>query len=276
MNSKMLSAVITILVLLVLLVIVVISVLPSNANRVFIYNSSGSVVTDIHLVLSKSRNGQFLKKTIMLLPAGEKAFVEFRATDLSVRLEFELGGKKFAVEEEYIDLWIGEGWAFEILQNGSVVAGYDHGAGKNRTSSYWPADKPEVIVTTTPLTLEEARTKLTVALPDNSSNIMFAGYSEFMAYEFYLKFEAPVEVCKKHSQEMIDNYYDRNPGGRRKISLGKLKNIPRINPDPVFGNLAWFDVNKTKKGYQAGTTGHDEPLIIIDSNRGVFYYMLMD
>jgi len=60
--------------------------------------------------------------------AGEEILVPTEATVISIRLSFTLDGQSH-VHEDGTDLWRGELWAMEILSDGSVRSGYDHGSG---------------------------------------------------------------------------------------------------------------------------------------------------
>ena len=98
-------------------------------------NSSGSRVDDLQIILQVFSHVERPKgsgppysetHTTPTVPAGDAFTVRHRFSDFSARLRFSLAGTVYAYEEEYIDHWLGEGWVFEILENGAVRSGYDY------------------------------------------------------------------------------------------------------------------------------------------------------
>lgn len=57
-----------------------------------------------------------------------------------------------------------------------------------------------------PISLEVARQELDIPLPGNATNILYAQYAQWIAYEFMLKFEAPLDVCKSHALLLIERH----------------------------------------------------------------------
>lgn len=127
-----------------------------------------------------------------------------------------------------------------------------------------------------PVSLEDARQQLSIPLPDGAANILYGQYAELSAHEFVLRFEAPVEVCKSHAEVLINRHNRDNPGSR--VS-GELREIteppPTILAQPPL-NITWFDIDNIRNGVVTGEVGSHQPRIWIDTERGVFYYIVTD
>jgi len=116
------------------------------------------------------------------------------------------------------------------------------------------------------LTASEARKHIAVSLPDEATNIRFAGYREWIAADDYLRFEAPVDVCLKHAAVMmpkspLQQHQDRSSSAGTHPSSLHLK------------DLSWFDL---KRATNVVSARDGMKALFIDQDRGVFYYRFTD
>lgn len=132
---------------------------------------------------------------------------------------------------------------------------------------------PRVNRTTKALSLEDAREKCPIALPDGAANIRFFERGQWIAYTSLVKFEAPVEICKQHARNLLESHNmensDRNP-----ISTQLQKLSSRPTKKTFY--TEWFDVHNIEKGLCGGKIGSHCPQIWIDEERGIFYYCYTD
>lgn len=127
-----------------------------------------------------------------------------------------------------------------------------------------------------PVSLEVARQQLGIPFPDGATNILYGQYAQSIAYEFMLKFEAPLDVCKSHAIVLIERHNTNMPDQLVPGELRELTEAPApIPPKPPL-NVTWFDVHKINKGFVAGEIGSHKPRIWIDSERNLFYYIYTD
>ena len=127
-----------------------------------------------------------------------------------------------------------------------------------------------------PITLEQARKDLKFPLPNEASDIYYAHYAQWIAYNFMIKFQAPIEICKSHAICLIEKYNKENPDKKITPELIEIIEPPfPAETGPPF-NITWFDVHNIKNGFEIGTGAIHQPSIWIDSDRNLFYYRLTD
>lgn len=137
------------------------------------------------------------------------------------------------------------------------------------------ASKASVSVLTEPISLEEARKKLDIPLPDRASNILYAGYAEWVAYDFILKFEAPVDICKSHALLLLEEHNKQTSQEKLPLEFRTITETPTISGKLPF-DIDWFDIHNIKNGLLAGDSGSHQPMIWIDTDRNIFYYRYTD
>lgn len=142
---------------------------------------------------------------------------------------------------------------------------------------FGPADN-FVTKVDSPLTLEQAREELSFPLPDEASDIYYAHYFQWIAYDFIVKFKAPVEVCKSHALLLVEQYNENEGNVDRHIPLEFMDIIkpPRILQISEPLNVDWFDVQHIKSGLMIGKDNPSQPCIWIDADRNLFYYRMTD
>jgi hypothetical protein len=115
----------------------------------------------------------------------------------------------------------------------------------------------------------EARKHITISLPDEATNIRFAGYREWLAVEDLMRFEAPTDTCLKHAELVL-------PG--KEILPINAEDLARAARQPFgshFKDSSWFDLHKaTNVVHISG--GPSQAEIWIDQDRGVLYYRMTD
>jgi hypothetical protein len=108
-----------------------------------------------------------------------------------------------------------------------------------------------------------------VPLPPEARNIRVAGWSQWIAHESYLRFEAPVPVCLQHAAKVLPDET------LLPVPANVLANIRPVQPG-IFKDFSWFDLTTAQNVVGAGGGGSQQPQIWVDQKRGVFYYRLMD
>jgi hypothetical protein len=129
-----------------------------------------------------------------------------------------------------------------------------------------------------PFTLEQARKNIRLPLPDEASDIYYAYYAQWIAYDFIVKFKAPVETCKSHAMLLIKQYNENEGNADRHIPL-EFKDITEPPQMVQIGpplNVDWFDVSHIKNGLMIAGNNSMQPSIWIDTDRNLFYYRLTD
>jgi len=136
---------------------------------------------------------------------------------------------------------------------------------------------PENFVTKvdSPISLEQAREEVPFPLPDEASDIYYAHFRYLMAYEFLVKFKAPLEICKSHAIYIIQRYNENetNPDRHILLEFNEITDTPLPVWDSDFPlNITWFDLENIKKGLRID----DGISIWIDTDRNIFYYCETD
>lgn len=126
---------------------------------------------------------------------------------------------------------------------------------------------------------EAVKSGFAFPFPEAAKNIQFATYSFGFAYEWLVKFEAPVSVCEQHVAEVLKQHEIRwKSTGMPKQEALLTEEIDHVEYTE-FGTLKptpWFDPGSIKKCLHVGRPGCSTPEIWIDREKGVFYYRLTD
>lgn len=97
-----------------------------HPNRAVIRNRSGAELHDVHLVLRDLQDKVYLEERMDRLAPRDEIVFRHGHNDSRGKLRFLLKDQQHSFDEEYIDLWTGEGWVFEILDDGKVQTNYDY------------------------------------------------------------------------------------------------------------------------------------------------------
>jgi len=123
----------------------------------------------------------------------------------------------------------------------------------------------------TPMTYEEAYSKkLGFPLPKGCFNVTYAEVADWQLHDIYARFEAPVDVCLRHIDTVLawhDSMYKNNTS----YPKAEITNSMRGGGDLTIP-APWFDLDKLKHGIEAGTNASHQPMIWVDTDRGVFYF----
>ena len=129
-----------------------------------------------------------------------------------------------------------------------------------------------------PISLEQAREEVPLPLPDEASDIYYSHFRYFMAYDFKVKFNAPLEVCKSHAMDIIQKYNENKNDWDRPVALEFIVISEPLSQSqdsedtyPPL-NITWFDTYNIENGLEIG----DNPTIWIDTDRNIFYYSASD
>jgi hypothetical protein len=143
----------------------------------------------------------------------------------------------------------------------------------------WRTDKP--------LSYQEAKANghCPISLPPEAKNIQFVDfYAGYGGFARYVRFEAPAEVCSEHARLILNEH-------NSKVTMDSLR--VRVVSEPLseerarafaesakqgeeVSRAAWFDSDAIRKGEAWGDFGSHMPAILIDLERGVFYYRCTD
>lgn len=131
----------------------------------------------------------------------------------------------------------------------------------------------EVIRSERPMSLAEARAIFRHPYPDSAKNIRYAHFREWIGYETFLRFEAPVEDCLAFAEKIIADSHAYHG------ITDPLK--PQLNPlkGPVEHSLVksqdlkndWFDIENIHQGLESRNGPSHSPKVWIDTERGVCY-----
>jgi hypothetical protein len=124
-----------------------------------------------------------------------------------------------------------------------------------------------------PATPAQAQKYTGVPLPAEAHNIGVAGYRQWIQFEQYVRFEAPVDVCLKYAAKVV-------PGATlQPIDEYEIKRGGGPIREGVFTDFGWFDLAKGKNVVGAaggpGTPGQMGD-VWVDQDRGVFYFRKTD
>ncbi|MEI8195515.1 MAG: hypothetical protein WCI73_06375 [Phycisphaerae bacterium] len=119
-----------------------------------------------------------------------------------------------------------------------------------------------------PLTYAEARRHSPISLPPSARNIWIAKHRQWVGFEEYVRFEAPLAECEAFAESLLQN--------EKLAPVDLTDQEPRhpISPKGIH-DLSWFDLAKVKNGLR-NDGNMTLKQIYIDRDRGVFYYVNSD
>ena len=128
-----------------------------------------------------------------------------------------------------------------------------------------------------PLLLAEVK-GMKFPFPATATNIQFAEYQEFMAYEYVVRFEAPKEDCLATVAKVVEAFKS-NSSPYQVAELSKIEPLKQqrnhVRQVADF-QVPWFDPENIQDGVEAGEWNSHRPKIWIDTARGVFYFQYTD
>ena len=140
----------------------------------------------------------------------------------------------------------------------------------------WGIFFPHETKTSGPVSLDRAQ-DCPIPLPPSARNIQFYKWYPFNFFIEFVRFEAPVEDCMGHVETVLAVWrkdFDYLSDLPKPVS--DLEEPPRLHAFAKERGVAWFDPHSIRKGVSASGGGSGVPMIWVDTERGVFYYMLTD
>ncbi|MGC4001778.1 MAG: hypothetical protein QM811_00915 [Pirellulales bacterium] len=118
-------------------------------------------------------------------------------------------------------------------------------------------------------TAADARKTLTMPLPDEATNIRFAGYHEWIAMDEILRFDAPIDVCINHAIELYPN---------ERFEVVSDEDLRRVLPPSAseLPDSGWFDLANATDVVTIGSHAAPHGRVWVDRARGVFYSQRTD
>lgn len=120
-----------------------------------------------------------------------------------------------------------------------------------------------------PISAREAESIVGVKVPPEATNIRAASYRQWIEYAQYLRFEAPVDVCRRFASTVVPKATTQ-PADQ--FDLSGNARTPRPN---AFTDFSWFDLDKAQDVFTVGG-GPSQPQVWVDQTRGVVYYCKTD
>lgn len=165
-----------------------------------------------------------------------------------------------------------------------------NGCGVQTTPIYTvndPSDANTTWRSTKPLTFEEEKAigKCPIPLPPEAIDIQYVDfYAGYGGFSRYVRFVAPLAVCQEHANRLISKHNTEQTQASLRVEL---------NPKPLerdYGELLaasarsgetvaqaqWFDTDKIQNGIVWGNNQGHMPVVVIDRDRQVFYYLISD
>lgn len=144
------------------------------------------------------------------------------------------------------------------------------------------AFRPDITQSVQPETVEQARkhdvSMIGIPLPDSAKNVQYAFFSQWIALLELVRFEAPEEDCRAVAEAIVAKYNvecpDRKIPGLRSINCVPEPDQPTVGRELL--SAPWFTPQTIRTGLVAGACGGRQPMVWIDTQRGVLYYRRAD
>ena len=133
---------------------------------------------------------------------------------------------------------------------------------------------PTIIQGAQPISINEVRKVFPPGVPDSAKNIHYAVYAEYVAFLECVRFDAPVDDCIAHAQQVLAQFNAQHPNAQIQ-GLRPIKETVMIDEQSPL-SLPWFDPQSIKTGLVGGERGSHQPSIWIDAEKGIFYYHYSD
>lgn len=175
-----------------------------------------------------------------------------------------------------------------ILVGALVLAGCGGPPPKIAYTVNDPKDPNTTWRTERPLTYAEAISagKCPISLPEKASNIQYVDfYAGYTGFAQIVRFEAPVSVCREHARKVLETFNAYVKQESMKVSVHALafdRSMAKSLSDEArwgmedVARAPWFDTDAIRSGEIWGQNESHKPIILIDTDRGVFYFLLSD
>jgi hypothetical protein len=128
----------------------------------------------------------------------------------------------------------------------------------------------ECLLTPARLSLAMAREDSPIPLPDGARNIQYAAWGFWIAHQEYVRFEASASVCLEHARQIMQSR--AREAGSAVIVQGISGPLQNPERSEQLGDLRWFDLERYKTGVEFSLTNRPGPHVLVDTNRGCFYF----
>ena len=128
-----------------------------------------------------------------------------------------------------------------------------------------------------PLSLSEAkqRKETDFPFPSSATNIYYATYSDWQAYEYLLRFDATPADCEATIARALAWHETRNRTSATYQTV--TVSTPTALPETLWlERVWWWESEVVKHGLFAGEDLSHKPMIWVDSDLGRFYYRCTD
>ena len=116
---------------------------------------------------------------------------------------------------------------------------------------------------------------LPVALPRDATDVQFASYAEWQAFELFVAFRAPPATCEAYAREVLAAFNRANPNRRVAADLVPIAGaVDRIQSGTLA--VGWFRPDAIGSGVEGGERGSHQPKVWVDAATGTFYYLYTD
>lgn len=129
---------------------------------------------------------------------------------------------------------------------------------------------PQVLKTRSPVSLAAARKDCPIPLPDTAKNIQYAAWSQWIAHETYVRFDAPASDCLTQATAVLQPYAQQF--GSSVVSR-EVSGPPESFHASDKLDVQWFDIGKFTKGVVFQLSDHHGPAVWVDTNRQCFYFI---
>ena len=107
-------------------------------------------------------------------------------------------------------------------------------------------------------------------------NIRVARFSQWTAYEIFVRFEAPKADCVAFAERIIAAH-DREHARSAPVAFAEFEGpVERSVASTPHLETEWFDIQAIRHGVVGGSGPSHSPKVWIDTDRGVFYYKQTD
>lgn len=122
-----------------------------------------------------------------------------------------------------------------------------------------------------PVSLGTAQSRCPFAFPNSARNVYIATHRHWLQFVVYIRFEAPPADCESLAQKLLPSVTPLPIGAAEAQAFSRP-----VNPGGAFGDLSWLDLQNITRGQSYQDRDPQNPRVIVDSERGIFYYIQTD
>ncbi|MGV3660088.1 MAG: hypothetical protein ACO1TE_07880 [Prosthecobacter sp.] len=130
--------------------------------------------------------------------------------------------------------------------------------------------------------------KCPIPLPREAARIQYVDFTVgYGGFSRCVRFEAPVDICREHAAAVLKAYNQRMETAHNDSHLavhasplnkGTAESVATLMRDQgeEVARASWFDTDAIVHGEMWGKHGGHTPLVLIDTDKQVFYYVIFD